>query len=167
MSTNSFSPTALYMLGCLNDEKTLCSLDLGIYVSLTGKLVERHPGTVEFNAEAILHRTLRTSRVGHFLPFSTCQNDGDTAPVIGFLGWLDAGQDHDSLLASNPPIELRYIGVLLVADGAYGPDAIRELVREHGAWANTPPKQNRNKPNLPQPVYIPRPQSASRRSPPS
>ena len=58
---------------------------------------------------------------------------------------LSAGQDHDSLLAGDMLTELRYNGMLL-ADRAYDSDAIRELVRERGAWANIPPKRNRKNP---------------------
>ena len=55
------------------------------------------------------------------------------------------GQDHDSLLAGDLLTELRYNGMLL-ADRAYDSDAIRELARERGAWANIPPKRNRRNP---------------------
>lgn len=58
---------------------------------------------------------------------------------------LSAGQDHDSLLAGDLLTELRYNGMLL-ADRAYDSDAIRELVRERGAWANIPPKRNQRDP---------------------
>ncbi len=58
---------------------------------------------------------------------------------------LSAGQEHDSLLASDLLTELRYNGMLL-ADRAYDSDAIRELARERGAWANIPPKRNRRNP---------------------
>jgi transposase len=35
---------------------------------------------------------------------------------------------------------------MLLADRAYVSDAIRELARERGAWANIPPKRNRKDP---------------------
>jgi len=58
---------------------------------------------------------------------------------------LSAGQEHDSLLAGDLLTELRHDGMLL-ADRAYDSDAIRELARERGAWANIPPKRNRRNP---------------------
>lgn len=58
---------------------------------------------------------------------------------------LSAGQEHDSLLAGDLLTELRYNGMLL-ADRAYDSDAIRELARVRGAWANIPPKRNRRNP---------------------
>jgi transposase len=58
---------------------------------------------------------------------------------------LSAGQEHDCQLADDLLTELRYNGMLL-ADGAYDSDAIRELARERGAWANIPPKRNRRNP---------------------
>lgn len=58
---------------------------------------------------------------------------------------LSAGQDHDSLLAGNLLTDLSNNGMLL-ADRAYDSDAIRELARERGAWANIPPKRNRRNP---------------------
>ena len=33
---------------------------------------------------------------------------------------------------------------MLLADRGYDADWIRELVNEHGAWANIPPRRNRN-----------------------
>jgi transposase len=58
---------------------------------------------------------------------------------------LSAGQEHDSLLAGDLLTELCYNGMLL-ADRAYDSDAIRELARGCGAWANIPPKRNRRNP---------------------
>jgi transposase len=55
---------------------------------------------------------------------------------------LSAGQDHDSRLATRLLTRLSHDSVLL-ADRAYDSDAIREFVRQRGAWANIPPKRNR------------------------
>jgi transposase len=58
---------------------------------------------------------------------------------------LSAGQDHDSRLALELLAGLEKNGMVL-ADRAYDSDAIREFVRQHGAWANIPPKRNRKDP---------------------
>ena len=58
---------------------------------------------------------------------------------------LSAGQDHDSRLALELLTGLEQGGMLL-ADRAYDADAIREFVRQYGAWANIPPKRNRKDP---------------------
>jgi transposase len=58
---------------------------------------------------------------------------------------LSAGQDHDSRLALELLAELAQ-GGMLVADRAYDFDALREFVRQRGAWANIPPKRNRKDP---------------------
>ena len=58
---------------------------------------------------------------------------------------LCAGQEHDSLLAAELLTGLRPHGMLL-ADKAYDSDAIMELVRELGTWANIPPRRNRRNP---------------------
>jgi len=58
---------------------------------------------------------------------------------------LSAGQDHDSLLADELLSGLQR-NTMLLADRAYDSDAIRDLARKCGAWANIPPKRNRREP---------------------
>jgi transposase len=55
---------------------------------------------------------------------------------------LTAGQAHDNTRAGRLLSRLRS-GTMLLADRAYDADWIRTLVRQHGAWANIPPKRNR------------------------
>jgi transposase len=55
---------------------------------------------------------------------------------------LTAGEAHDSRLAGKLLSRLRS-GTMLLADRGYDADWIRDLVRQHGAWANIPPKGNR------------------------
>lgn len=65
----------------------------------------------------------------------------DDRLVLNGIFWvLRSGAPWRDLLT-----ELRYNGMLL-ADRAYDSDAIRELARERGAWANIPPKRNRRNP---------------------
>jgi transposase len=54
---------------------------------------------------------------------------------------LTAGEAHDNRLAGRLLSRLKS-GTLL-ADRGYDADWIRALVRQHGAWANIPPKRNR------------------------
>ena len=55
---------------------------------------------------------------------------------------LTTGEAHDNRLAAKllSPIKP---GSMLLADRGYDADWIRDLVRQHGAWANIPPKRNR------------------------
>src|ERR1700756_5619903 len=55
---------------------------------------------------------------------------------------LTAGEAHDNRLAGKLLSRLRS-GTMLLADRGYDADWIRALVRQHGAWANIPPKRNR------------------------
>jgi transposase len=54
---------------------------------------------------------------------------------------LTAGEAHDNRLAAKLLSRLR-VGSML-ADRGYDADWIRTLVRQHGAWANIPPRSNR------------------------
>jgi transposase len=56
---------------------------------------------------------------------------------------LTAGEAHDNRLAAKLLSRLKS-GAMLLADRGYDADWIRELVSEHGAWANIPPRRNRN-----------------------
>src|SRR6202047_5077173 len=56
---------------------------------------------------------------------------------------LTAGEAHDNRLAAKLLSRLKS-GSMLLADRGYDADWIRELVSEHGAWANIPPRRNRN-----------------------
>jgi transposase len=49
---------------------------------------------------------------------------------------------HDNRLAAKLLSRLK-LGSMLLADRGYDADWIRTLVRQHGAWANIPPKSNR------------------------
>lgn len=55
---------------------------------------------------------------------------------------LITGEAHDNRLAAKLLSHLRS-GSMLLADRGYDADWIRALVREHGAWANIPPRSNR------------------------
>jgi transposase len=55
------------------------------------------------------------------------------------------GEAHDNRLAGKLLFRLR-AGSMLLADRGYDADWIRELAAAKGAWANIPPKSNRNDP---------------------
>ena len=55
---------------------------------------------------------------------------------------LTAGEAHDYRLTDKLISRLKSRSMLL-ADRGYDADWIRVLVREHGAWANIPPRSNR------------------------
>jgi transposase len=55
---------------------------------------------------------------------------------------LTAGEAHHNRLAAKLLSRLKS-GSMLVADRGYDADWIRTLVRQHGSWANIPPKRNR------------------------
>ena len=55
---------------------------------------------------------------------------------------LTAGEAHDNRLAGKLLSRLRS-GTMLLADRGYDAGWIRTLARQHGAWANIPPKRNR------------------------
>jgi len=55
---------------------------------------------------------------------------------------LTAGEAHDNRLAGSLLSRLK-TGSMLLADRGYDADWIRALARQHGAWANIPPKGNR------------------------
>ncbi len=55
---------------------------------------------------------------------------------------LTTGEAHDNRLAAKLLSRLKS-GSMLLADRGYDADWIRMLVRQHGAWANIPPKSNR------------------------
>ena len=55
---------------------------------------------------------------------------------------LTTGEAHDNRLAAKLLSRLKS-GTMLLADRGYDADWIRTLVRQHGAWANIPPKSNR------------------------
>ena len=55
---------------------------------------------------------------------------------------LTTGEAHDNRLAAKLLSRLKS-GSMLLADRGYDADWIRTLVRQHGAWANIPPKSNR------------------------
>jgi transposase len=56
---------------------------------------------------------------------------------------LTAGEAHDNRLAAKLLSRLKS-GAMLLADRGYDAEWIRALAREHGAWANIPPRSNRN-----------------------
>ena len=56
---------------------------------------------------------------------------------------LTAGEAHDNRLAAKLLSRLK-AGSMLLADRGYDADWIRALVSDHGAWANIPPRRNRN-----------------------
>jgi transposase len=69
---------------------------------------------------------------------------------------LSAGQQHDSIGATQL-LDGLTLECLFLADRAYDSDAIRELVRMRGAWANIPPKKPQAA-DLFQSTPLPRPQ---------
>jgi transposase len=58
---------------------------------------------------------------------------------------LTAGEAHDNRLAGKLLSRLKS-GAMLLADRGYDADWIRSLATEKGAWANIPPRSNRNDP---------------------
>ncbi len=58
---------------------------------------------------------------------------------------LTAGQTHDNRLAGSLLSRLK-TGTMLLADRGYDADWIRALVTKRRAWANIPPRSNRNEP---------------------
>src|SRR4051794_9322179 len=58
---------------------------------------------------------------------------------------LSPGEAHDVRLAGKLQSRLKS-GSMLLADRGYDADWIRELAMKKGAWANIPPKSNRNDP---------------------
>jgi transposase len=58
---------------------------------------------------------------------------------------LTAGETHDNRLAGKLLSRLKS-GAMLLADRGYDADWIRSLATEKGAWANIPPRSNRNDP---------------------
>ena len=58
---------------------------------------------------------------------------------------LTAGEAHDNRLAAKLLSRLKS-GAMLLADQGYDADWIRALATEKGAWANIPPRSNRNDP---------------------
>jgi transposase len=58
---------------------------------------------------------------------------------------LTAGEAHDYRLAGKLLSRLRS-GTMLLADRGYDADWIRSLAADRGAWANIPPRSNRNDP---------------------
>jgi transposase len=68
---------------------------------------------------------------------------------------LTAGVAHDNRLALRLLSRLKS-GSMLLADRGYDADWIRALVRQHGAWANIPPKRNRTEAPMLQSVSLPR-----------
>jgi transposase len=68
--------------------------------------------------------------------------DGNGLPVRLALTPAEA---HDSRLAGKLLSHLKS-GSMLLADRGYGAGWIRELAIKKGAWANTPPRSNRNDP---------------------
>jgi len=68
--------------------------------------------------------------------------DGNGLPVRLAL---TPGEAHDSRLAGKLLSRLKS-GAMLLADRGYDADWIRELAMKKGAWANIPPKSNRNDP---------------------
>jgi transposase len=58
---------------------------------------------------------------------------------------LTTGEAHDNRLVTELLSDLKS-GAMLLADRAYDADWIRAFAGEHGAWANIPPKRNRNDP---------------------
>jgi transposase len=55
---------------------------------------------------------------------------------------LTAGEAHDNQLATKLLSRLK--SAMLLADRGYDADWIRAFVGQHGAWANIPPRRNRN-----------------------
>jgi transposase len=58
---------------------------------------------------------------------------------------LTAGEAHDNRLAGSLLFRLKS-GSILLADRGYDADWIRALVKKRRAWANIPPRSNRNEP---------------------
>src|SRR5262252_2392143 len=74
---------------------------------------------------------------------------------------LTAGEAHDNRLAGSLLSRLKS-GSMLLADRGYDADWIRALVTKRHAWANIPPRSNRNRADLLQPASLPSPQPVER-----
>jgi len=66
---------------------------------------------------------------------------------------LTAGEAHDNRLAVKLLSRLKS-GAMLLADRGYDADWIREIAAAKGAWANIPPRSNRNDPICFSPVSL-------------
>src|SRR5262249_36411254 len=55
---------------------------------------------------------------------------------------LTTGEAHDNRLAAKLLSRLKS-GSMLIADRGYDAHWVRSLIRQHGAWANIPPRSNR------------------------
>lgn len=55
---------------------------------------------------------------------------------------LTVGEAHDNRLAAEL-LSQQKSGAMLLADRGHDADWIGTLVRQHGAWANIPPRRNR------------------------
>ena len=71
---------------------------------------------------------------------------------------LTTGEAHDNRLAAKLLSRLK-AGSMLLADRGYDADWIRDLVRQHGAWANIPPKRNLDRGIVLQSVSLQSPKS--------
>ena len=71
---------------------------------------------------------------------------------------LTTGEAHDNRLAAKLLSRLKS-GSMLLADRGYDADWIRTLVRQHGAWANIPPKSQSERRAQLQPLSVPRSKS--------
>ena len=63
---------------------------------------------------------------------------------VAFL--LSAGNDHDSVHAVELLEQVKITGSNILADRAYGAQAIREYISEHGASYVIPPQKNVSQP---------------------
>jgi transposase len=70
---------------------------------------------------------------------------------------LTPGEAHDNRLCSVL-LSVLLPQTMLLADRGYDADWIRELARQQGAWANIPPETKSQRPDLLQPVSVPRAQ---------
>jgi hypothetical protein len=70
---------------------------------------------------------------------------------------LTTGEAYDNRLAGKLLSRLKS-GTMLLADRDYDADWIRALAAERGAWANIPPRGNRNEPICFSPVSLPCPE---------
>lgn len=99
--------------------------------------VRQHGACIAGNSEQLMGRSRGGLTTKIHAVVDTCG-----LPV---LRALTTGEAHDNRLVLTLLSGLKS-GAMLLADREFDADWIRELVSQHGAWANIPPKRNRTGP---------------------
>ena len=126
----------------------------GVWAKIMGTLAEAHDAAVQMIDTSII----RVDQHGACIIRNRKQSMGRSRggltskihAVVDTNGMpvrlaLTAGEAHDNRLADKLLSRLKS-GAMLLADRGYDADWIRSLAAERGAWANIPPRCNRNEP---------------------